>query len=130
MLQVVDFKKILSFSASIMIIVILVLIYKNYNPIDAYYFPKCPFNEITGYKCPGCGSQSTIHYLLNLNIYSAFKENPILVISIPYLLFAFILDLIKEPEKRLLKLRNIFLGQKAILVILLIIIFWGILRNI
>jgi hypothetical protein len=86
--------------------------------------------EMTGLKCPGCGSQRAIHYLLNFDILSAIKENAILVISIPYILTGVAFDSVKKSNENILKWRKILFGQKAIFVILSIIIAFWILRNI
>ncbi len=67
------------------------MIYFSYNPSSSSIFPKCPFLVLTGYKCPGCGSQRVVHSLLHLDIVSAFKYNAFMVASLPIialLLFA------------------------------------------
>lgn len=109
---------------------IIIFVYKAYNPLNYKYFPKCPFKQITGYKCAGCGSQRAVHYLLNLEVKKAFRENMLLVISIPYLLLGFFIEMYPKPGERLLKWRKRLYGTKAIFVILIIIISFWILRNI
>jgi len=126
----VDIKKTLKWSVIFITIITLLIIYKIYNPIQNIYFPKCPFKGLTGYKCPGCGSQRAIHYLLNFEIKYAFGENMLLVLSIPYLIMGFIFDLIKNPNDEGLKWRKILFGVKAIYIILTIIVSFWILRNI
>ena len=69
-----------------LLIVIGGIVYFKYNPADHLFFPKCPSLTLTGLKCPGCGSQRTIHALLHFDIYSAFSYNALLVLLIPYLL--------------------------------------------
>ncbi|MGF7231103.1 DUF2752 domain-containing protein [Arachidicoccus sp.] len=108
----------------------LIFLYKKYNPIGNNYFPKCPFKELTGYQCPGCGSQRAIHYLLNFQLIAAFKENMLLVLSIPYLLLGFIFNQIKNPSEKILKYRKRLFGPKAIYIILVIVTAFWILRNI
>lgn len=120
----------LKWSIAIITVIILAILYRTYNPNGNIYFPKCPFRELTGYKCPGCGSQRAIHYLLNFNILNAIKENTILVLSIPYILTGMVFDLIKQPNDKTLKWRKRLFGQKAIVIILIIIIAFWILRNI
>ncbi|MFB6341380.1 DUF2752 domain-containing protein [Saccharicrinis sp. FJH62] len=110
--------------------IVLVFLYREYNPLNNIYFPKCPFRSLTGYKCPGCGSQRAIHYLLNIDIYNACKQNFLLVLSVPYLLSGFILDRIKRPGPKTLKWRKTLYGKYAIIIILIIIIAFWILRNI
>ena len=124
------FRKILKWSIVIIFVTILAILYRTYNPSGNIYFPKCPFRELTGLKCPGCGSQRAIHYLLNFDILNATKENAILVLSLPYILTGLAFDLLKQPNREILKWRKRLFGQKAIFVVLTIIIAFWILRNI
>ena len=129
-MQQVDTKKVINWGIITIISLMLIYLYKTYNPINSNYFPKCPFKELTGYKCPGCGSQRAIHYLLNFDIFNAIKENLLLVISIPYLILGFIFDLIKVKNRKMLLWRKILFGTKSIIIILILIISFWILRNI
>ena len=94
------------------------------------WFPKCPFKTITGYQCPGCGSQRAVSSLMNLDILNALKENSLLIISIPYLLFYYILELNNNETPEILQLKKRFFGVTAIRFILIIIILFWIIRNI
>ena len=40
-------------------------IYYFYDPSLNGFFPRCPFLSITGWRCPGCGSQRAIHAILH-----------------------------------------------------------------
>lgn len=122
--------KIIKWSIIIVLIIILAILYKTYNPSGNLYFPKCPFLALTGLKCPGCGSQRAIHYLLNLDMLNAIKENAILVLSLPYIFIGLIFDLVKYPNAEILKWRKRLFGQKAIFVVLTIIISFWVLRNV
>lgn len=62
-------------------------VYTIYNPSQHSFFIPCPFNYITGYHCPGCGSQRAIHQLLHLNILNALRFNPFLVLSLPVIIY-------------------------------------------
>lgn len=128
MLQV-DISKILKWSIVIILLTILAILYKAYNPNENMYFPKCPLRELTGLKCPGCGSQRAIHYLLNFDILNAIRENVILVLSIPYVLTGLAFDTLKKPNEKILKWRKLLFGEKAIFLILAIIIVFWTLRN-
>lgn len=125
----VDIKKVLKSGFILILATIFVIVYRNYNPYENIYFPKCPFRQLTGLKCPGCGSQRAIHYLLNFDILNAIKENVILVISIPYILIGLAFDTLKKPNVKILKWRKILFGQMAIFVILTTIIIFWILRT-
>lgn len=111
------------------LILILGIIYYVYNPENNGFFPKCPFKYLTGYSCPGCGSQRAIHEILHFNFFKAFQYNALLILSIPYLLvgFAFNFDKVKTKYPRT---RNFLFGQKAIFVVLAIVICFFIFRNI
>jgi hypothetical protein len=126
----VDIRKILKWGIAIVLVTMLAILYRTYNPNGNVYFPKCPFRELTGLKCPGCGSQRAVHYLLNFDIFNAIKENVILVLSIPYILTGLVFDSLKNPNENILNWRKILFGRKAIFVILTIIITFWILRNI
>lgn len=121
--------KILKWILIIVFITALVFLYTIYNPYSTAFFPKCPFRVLTGLKCPGCGSQRALHYLLNFDILAALHENFLLVLSIPYILTGFVFDLIKHLGEKFLKWRKFLFGQKAIFVVLGIIVSFWILRN-
>lgn len=125
-----DIRKILKWGIVIVLVTMLAILYRTYNPNGNVYFPKCPFRELTGLKCPGCGSQRAVHYLLNFDIFNSIKENVILVLSIPYILTGLVFDSLKNPNENILNWRKILFGRKAIFVILTIIITFWILRNI
>ncbi len=105
------------------------IIFRNFNPYESKFFIQCPFLKITGLKCPGCGSQRALHYLANFELIKAFKENCILVCSIPYIIGGVVLEL-KQPTKEVLSTRKLLYSTNAIYVILVIIIAFWILRNV
>lgn len=121
--------KIIKWSIVFAVLALLTILYKLYNPLDSNLFPKCPFRSITGYRCPGCGSQTSIHYLLNFDVKNAVRANLLLILSIPYVLAGFVFDLVKNPGEKILKWRKILFGTKAIYVVLTVIISFWILRN-
>jgi len=61
---------------------LLVSLYFLVNPSNVDFFPKCPFHQLTGLHCPGCGSQRAIHDLSRLNLAEAFSHNAILIITL------------------------------------------------
>ena len=62
------------------------VIYFTYNPVESFWFPKCPFLLLTGLKCPGCGSQRAIHAMLHFDFYAAFRHNAMLLFFLPYII--------------------------------------------
>ena len=107
---------------------IFVFVYQHFNP-SKEWFLVCPIYKLTGLYCTGCGSQRTIHYLLNLEFAQSLCYNPLLVVFLPFflylagvLLYNFILDK---------KYRPLFLyNNKIVYIILIIITLYTILRNI
>lgn len=63
-----------------------VLIFFFFNPATELFVP-CPFYLITGFYCPGCGSQRAIHLLLHGDILGAFRFNPLMVLTLPILIY-------------------------------------------
>ena len=100
-------------------------IYFKYDPVNFALFPKCPFLALTGYQCPGCGSQRAIHSLLHLNVSEAFHQNALLVLSLPYLFIHCLISAKTRPSHYILKWRKRLYGVPAIwLVFSLVILFW------
>ncbi len=93
------------------------------------YFPRCPFRVLTGLQCSGCGSQRAIHHLLNFELLKASKENLLLVIATPYLATGLFFEYLSKPNETYLKWRKILFGRKAIFIILLTIVSFGVIRN-
>ena len=105
----------------------LVLTYSRFSPEDSTWFPKCIFLQLTGLKCPGCGSQRVAHSLLNLNIHKAFEANAFLVLSLPYIAAL----LASIPLKaRFSKFYNALNSLPVIITICILVIAWWITRNI
>lgn len=97
------------------------------NPYEQeYFFISCPFYKITGYQCPGCGSQRAFHELLHFHFFEALKQNALFLVAIPYFLVVFYTSFNKEKYQ---KLRQLLLGDKALLILLIFIILFGIIRN-
>lgn len=111
-------------------VALLVVVYALFNPAETSWFPKCPFRQLTGFDCPGCGSQRAVHHLLHLDIPAAFAENMLLVIAIPYLIVGFTFDMIPTTNGNALKWRKRLFGTTAIFIILAIIILFWVLRNV
>ena len=59
-----------------------------FEPGKTGFFPGCPFRLLTGFTCPGCGSTRAMHQILHGHFATAFTLNPLLLLAIPFLLFA------------------------------------------
>jgi len=80
------------------------------------------FFELTGWYCPGCGITRALLSLIELQFYQAFRYNMLAVILLPFGIVYFIYLFILKRNK---KIPNIILYF-----ILIIVILFGILRNI
>ena len=60
-----------------------------FEPGRTGFFPGCPFRFFTGLTCPGCGTTRALHQLVHGHLEAAFFLNPLLVVSLPLMFFAF-----------------------------------------
>jgi len=71
------------------------IFYFAINPTSFAYTPKCPFHTLTGFHCPGCGSQRALHQILHGNIWEGLKHNFLIllaVILIGYRIFTLVVN--------------------------------------
>lgn len=61
-----------------------------FEPGKTGFFPPCMFRALTGLTCPGCGSTRALHQILHGHFAAAFMLNPLFLLAIPFLLYAFI----------------------------------------
>lgn len=61
------------------------MVYFAFDPSQSRFFPRCVFLSLTGWQCPGCGSQRAIHALLHGDIVGAWHYNAALLVAIPVL---------------------------------------------
>jgi len=58
-----------------------------FDPRQYHFYPICFFHKATGLLCPGCGALRATHQLLHGHLAAAFRFNPMLVASLPFLLW-------------------------------------------
>ena len=61
-----------------------------FEPGKTGFFPICMFRFFTGFTCPGCGTTRAVHQILHGHFLTAFTLNPLFIIAIPFMLFAFL----------------------------------------
>lgn len=87
---------------------------------------RCPYKEMFGIYCAGCGFTRMIISLLKLDFYQAFRFNPayfiILSLALLYIIYVLICIVLKK--------KYIKLGFKTIIFLLILLVIFGILRNI
>ena len=103
------------------------IIYYALDPSQSGVFPRCTFLTLTGYKCPGCGSQRAIHALLHGDVVGAFKYNALLLISIPWIALCLYAETQRIRNPRLYTRIN---APQLMWLFLATVLLWWLLRNI
>lgn len=116
----------LLWAAAIAVGVALIAVYALFDPAHTP-FPRCLFLQLTGLKCPGCGSQRAVHSLLHGDIAAAWDYNALLVASIPFVGLLLISQLLRRRMPRLYNRLN---SAAVIWTVFVIVICWLIARNI
>ena len=89
--------------------------------------PRCIFHELTGWQCPGCGSQRMLHALLHGNIREAWNHNAVLLLLLPLLIPMIWLEINRNRHPRTyMRLHS----MPVVLTAAGIILAWWLLRNI
>ncbi len=120
-------KKIVQIGLSIFILVLVVLFFVA-DPSKSVLFPRCVFNSLTGYYCPGCGSQRAIHSLLHFNLAGVVQNNFLLLPAIVLIIYHYSRALLNRKFNW--NFPNIFYFKKTPWIILAVIILFWILRNV
>jgi len=110
------------------LLVAAIILFYRFDPETQPLFPKCPFFLVTGYQCPGCGSQRAIHSLLHANIGDALRYNAFMVVALPYILMGVWLEWL-GGGKHYPRLQRFLFGRWSALIVLVAIIAYWILRN-
>lgn len=102
-------------------------IYYVLDPSASTLFPRCTFLSLTGYKCPGCGTQRAVHALLHGDVAGAFSYNALLLVAVPWLALCLFAESRRERDPRLYARLN---APLLIWLFLAMVVIWWILRNI
>ncbi len=89
---------------------------------------KCPFFEITGFKCAGCGNTHALEALLHFDIIKSFSYNYIYPLEMLYLFWVYLnsaISYIKNGKFNYKPPCRVF-----DIIILVIVVLWIPLRNI
>ncbi len=62
-------------------------VFFEFNPSQYGFYPRCALYVTTGIFCPGCGAQRALYQLLHGNILAALRDNALLVLALPLLIF-------------------------------------------
>lgn len=105
---------------------ILILFYML-DPAENVIFPRCPFHVVTGYYCPGCGSQRAVHSLLHLDLAGVAGNNFLFLPAVLVVVYHYLRPLVVRLTGK--KLPDIFYMKSFPWIVLGVIIIFWILRN-
>lgn len=93
------------------------------DPADGNFLP-CPFNRLTGWLCPGCGSQRALHDLLHGRFGEAWSHNALLIIALVAAGSVWIIGRVSPSVQAMATCRATWW------VCLVAVVVWGIMRNV
>ncbi len=112
---------------AVAVLLIFGFIYYAIDPSASTVFPRCAFLSLTGYKCPGCGTQRAIHALMHGDVVEAFKYNALLLVSIPWIALCLYGETQRTRNPRLYARIN---APLLMWIFLVLTVLWWLLRNI
>lgn len=98
-----------------------------FEPGKTGFFPVCPFRTLTGFICPGCGSTRGLHRLLHGDVVGAFEFNPLLIVFLPFLVYALVRYTAAAVTGRPLRANR--LNAKYIWMLLVVVMSFWVFRN-
>jgi len=116
------------FRAGLLVVILApVVLFFMLEPSKNQLFPRCAFNALTGYYCPGCGSQRAIHSLLHLNITGVVHNNVLFLPAVLAVAYHYLHPVLNR--KFSWRLPNIFYMKNTPWIIFGIIVLFWIIRN-
>ncbi len=109
-------------------IFVLLSLYYFSNPSGSNYFPKCPFYTLTGFYCPGCGSQRALHQLLHFKIIETLNYNALYILGLGTIIYNILINALNVYFNK--NYYNILYHPKTPIIIGIIIVLFWVLRNI
>ena len=102
---------------------VIIAFYFFWNPTEVT-LPLCPFKNLTGFYCPGCGGQRAFHQLLHGNFIEASHSNFLIFLFLPFFLTKISDELFKTTISK-----KFLLHDSGIWIFLSFLICFTILRN-
>jgi len=89
-------------------------------------FPQCPFFLLTGWYCPGCGSQRALSALVHGDFFEAIGYNVLMMLFLPVLLYSTFIDVRYTGSRKL----QLWYNPIFVKIVLIIVICFWLFRNI
>jgi hypothetical protein len=93
------------------------------DPVEHEIFPRCLFHSVTGYYCPGCGSQRAFHSLLHLDFVGVVSQNFLFIPAFLLIFYHYLHSIFNW------KLPNILYFRSTPWIIFAVVIIFWVLRN-
>lgn len=94
------------------------------TPGSTPWLPRCPFLELTGLYCPGCGCTRMFYFLVHGHPLLAFQQNALALILLPFVLYELVRQLM--PSWRV---RRIWMPPRWEVALLVVVVGFGVARN-
>lgn len=97
---------------------------------DAFWYPSCIFYDLTGLRCPACGTQRALHALLHGHVLQAIRFNWFFLYSVPYVLVLMAERWVLSEGHLRERVRSIAEHRYAMFLYIALFFLWWIVRNI
>lgn len=122
----IQFKRIAIVVAAVLAAATIIFIYYNFDPSQSALFPRCPSKLISGFDCPGCGSQRAMHSLLNGDFTGMFRYNALLLPALLMICCIASAELLREHCPQF---HRAVTGNVAVYSVLAVVLLWTVVRN-
>jgi|SRR6478672_2403429 len=113
--------------SGVIAIALIVLYFFDPASSTSNIYPPSPFRALTGLYCPGCGTLRGLHQLLHGHLLAALGLNPLMVVSLPFLIYAYASYSLRVMIRR--SLPQVFIPAVWIWRLLAVILGYWFLRN-
>lgn len=120
-------RRLVLISITVVAVVLAVAIYFSFDPSVSRFFPRCIFLTLTGYQCPGCGTQRALHALLHGNLAAAWHYNAALIVALPLIALYAYAECYRKTKVSLYRSLN---SPVVITLLLVAIVSWWVMRNV
>lgn len=93
------------------------------------YMPRCIIKDLTGFDCPGCGSQRALHALIAGHPAESIRHNMLLPFTLLYLAIC-ALHWVNPGWRHITRLYTRLTSPLALWIIVAVVMSWMIIRNI